>query len=411
MIKILLQCVPNHYEVGSENNLGDAAVIISTVTTLRQTMPQALFTSLIQLTESLAAKHNIKVVKAKKSTRAKFALWESLKAWTMFVRVLLWAALRKYFHLDAGILIKNAILKECQQADIIIDISMDTFNMFPIEISRQIMTELLLGKPVVIYAQTIRPLKGKIASWFAKLTLNRVSLITVREEISQRYLNKLGINRTPIYVTADPAFLLETAPKSRVNEIFSSFRISPDRPLIGITVPHVGELWGASKDFRGFKQLQVSIYNFINYLLPPSLSSCLMKALRKTNYYQNIKSQYKNRTLASIAKVADTVVEKTESQVVLIPSIVYPSWHDKSPDDDISVSHQVYELLSHKEGVIQVIGKYSAEETKGMIGQCDLFISYKFHPYVFATSQDVPTILVGSDPKMRGISALLGQER
>jgi len=68
--------------------------------------------------------------------------------------------------------------------------------------------------------------------------------------------------------------------------------------------------------------------------------------------------------------------------------------------------------VSHKEKVSGLTGEYSAGEIKSIVGQCNLFISLgKFHPYVFATSQGVPTILVGQDMKLRAIATLLGQEK
>jgi len=61
-----------------------------------------------------------------------------------------------------------------------------------------------LGKPVMIYAQGIGPVQR---SWARKLTgrvLNKVDLITVRDEESRADLESMGVCRPPVKVTVDP---------------------------------------------------------------------------------------------------------------------------------------------------------------------------------------------------------------
>ena len=69
------------------------------------------------------------------------------------------------------------------------------------------------------------------------VNLNKVALITLREEVSLEYLMKLGVNKPPIYVTADPAFLLKSAPEGRITEILNAEGIKiGTRPVIGVTL-------------------------------------------------------------------------------------------------------------------------------------------------------------------------------
>ena len=58
-------------------------------------------------------------------------------------------------------------------------------------------------------------------------------------------------------------------------------------------------------------------------------------------------------------------------------------------------------------------GEYTADELKGIISRCDLFISAKFHPLVASTSVGVPSVgLVGYHKyKFHGvIGKMMGQE-
>jgi colanic acid/amylovoran biosynthesis protein len=64
----------------------------------------------------------------------------------------------------------------------------------------------LLKKPVILYAQSIGPFRNSILRVLSRFVLNRVELITLREEISKGYLSKSGITNPPIIVTADATF-------------------------------------------------------------------------------------------------------------------------------------------------------------------------------------------------------------
>lgn len=406
MARILLQCVPNFYKVGCEFNRGDAAVIASTVSALRRVLPDAEFVSPIRLTRSFSARCGIETLAPDVQVRRGF-----LRPWALFVRCLCWRVLRRSLGSGADCLIKDPVLNQIRESDIIVDISMDLFNCSPTEISLGILCGVALGKPVAVYGQTIRPIEGRVERWLSREALRRASVVTPREENSRRYLEELGVTQTPINVTADPAFLLEVAPEDRVAEILASSKVSSRRPLIGIAVPTTGELWGASMDWRGAKRLVMLGHNALGALLPRRVFDAAKGRVMQMGYFESMRNQRRTTMLTAIAQVADRLVEETGAQVVFIPTIVYPSWYDGAADDDASVVNQAYDLANHKESIARVTGEYSAEETKGVIGRCDLFVSLtKFHPYVFATSQAVPSILVGSDVKLKGIAALLDQE-
>jgi colanic acid/amylovoran biosynthesis protein len=64
--------------------------------------------------------------------------------------------------------------------------------------------------PVILFAQSIGPYQGGFSEWIAAYTLNRVQLITLRDEQSRANLERIGVGVPPIHVTADAAFLLST---------------------------------------------------------------------------------------------------------------------------------------------------------------------------------------------------------
>jgi len=411
MVKILLQCTSDHHTRGYDLNLGGAAIISCSVQTLRQFFPDADFASLIQLSTPFSSRHRIRVVQNKLFLCKSYSFWESLKSSVLFLRCVLWAAIRRYLHLDLNVLINNRVLKEYAEASVIIDLSMDHFNdMFSIlpviEHARDMLIGRLLGKPVVVYAPSPGPFHSRLASQIARFALNRVSLITLREEISRSYLEGIGVNKPPIYVTADPAFLLPPADGKRIREILSSLGIENTRPIVGIAVPE--EFLLMEQNWQSYKRPIRLVYPILRYLLPEKIFLWLTRIERTSDHLSGSRYTSYHR---EIAQVVDHLVLKLGSTVVLIPHTIMPDdYAEKKQDTRISV-RAIHNLTSKRAEIIPIIGSYTAEEMKGIIGSCDLLISTKLHAAIASTSQCVPTILISSHHhKFQGIMKMLGQE-
>jgi len=89
---------------------------------------------------------------------------------------------------------------------------------------------LAARKPVMFYAQGIGPLRRRSSRFLTRLIADRVQQITVRDEDSAQLLREIGVRKSPIEVTADPAFALTPA-DVRAMDIVSA---AGDGPLIGI---------------------------------------------------------------------------------------------------------------------------------------------------------------------------------
>ncbi|MBC9784498.1 polysaccharide pyruvyl transferase CsaB [Heliobacterium chlorum] len=66
----------------------------------------------------------------------------------------------------------------------------------------------LLGRKVMFYAQGIGPVRRSFGKYLIKKIANMVQLITLRDSHSKGRLKEWGVNRPPLYVTADPVFAL-----------------------------------------------------------------------------------------------------------------------------------------------------------------------------------------------------------
>lgn len=85
------------------------------------------------------------------------------------------------------------------------------------------------GKKFVIFAQGYGPVKNPVNKYLVRSTLNKATLITLRDENSLSEIRKNGVTRPPQFVTADPVFLLEK--KKLPEEYGSAIGVCLRRPV------------------------------------------------------------------------------------------------------------------------------------------------------------------------------------
>jgi polysaccharide pyruvyl transferase CsaB len=91
----------------------------------------------------------------------------------------------------------------------------------------------------MVFAQGIGPLRRPLALRATRDTLNRVALVTVRDQASADALRALGVSRPPIHVTADASLLMDAPSQSAPAEGECSL---PPSPRIGVSL----RSWGAA---------------------------------------------------------------------------------------------------------------------------------------------------------------------
>ncbi len=412
MAKILIINPTFEHFAGWEHNLGNITVMKCAIKTLRESIPESEISTLIQLSDHYAKQIGTKVIKRKTQKLKSFSPWYSLRSFIDLVRALVWAILYRYLKVDIRLIISGKKLKEFSKADIVLhlglnDYSSDFGTRGVIEHSKDLLIAWLLKKPLVIYAESLGPFSSRFTSWLAKYTLNKVTLITVREEISYCYLHQLGIGKPAIHLTADLAFLLEPASRKRVNKIFLSEGIDKCHyPLIGLTISA-----GAAFEEQISKSKKIaiisSVYTSARYILPEQVIKALWSVINKTDTFKRFYSSHITR-LEIVEDIISFVIEKYGARVVLIPHVEQKDTLIKDRD----LSHHVYQAVKYSDKIKAITGCYSPEEFKGIIGQCDLYITVRMHTSIAAMSQYVPTILI-LNPKehRRGVIRMLGQER
>jgi len=218
-----------------------------------------------------------------------------------------------------------------------------------------------------------------------------------------------GVNEPPLYVTSDPAFLLAPASKERINEICSQEDLHINTEVvIGVNPSHSFMVLPDKKEeAKGEKYIRIMTFigSFLASLMPEKLFNRIFKIAKKSRLYSAVDSkymEYKN----FFAQLIDWLIEEYDATVLLIP-------HDQAMYqmfDDRIVAREIRELVHHRDRALVIAQDYNAEEIKGIIGQCDLFIGARFHADIAALSQCIPTICFPYFHKF-ALIAELGQEK
>ncbi len=203
----------------------------------------------------------------------------------------------------------------------------------------------LLRKKVMLYSNGIGPVHGEFNKKLIKKVINKIDLITLRDEFSKEELLKIGVDKLPIHVTADPAFTLNST-NIEVDEIFKKENIDTDKKLIGISI----RTWKNDEDF-----------------------------------------------IDKLSKLSNYILDKYDYNIVLIPM---------QHSMDLNISKRLYKKIN-RENVYVLEGNYLSEEVLAVIGKLDMLISMRLHTLIFAGVEEVPLAGIVYDPKISNYLNLL----
>lgn len=101
-----------------------------------------------------------------------------------------------------------------------------------------------LGKPVMLYANGIGPVRRPANRRRVKKVVERATLVTLRDHSSARELADMGVSRRDLRVTADPVFHLSPAPVERGQQLLQTAGLTPGAPFVAVSVrdwPNTGD--------------------------------------------------------------------------------------------------------------------------------------------------------------------------
>jgi len=231
-------------------------------------------------------------------------------------------------------------------------------------------------KPVMIYAASVGPLDARCSRLMARATLNRMTLIILRDDASRQLLQEIGVTRPPVYHTVDPAVALEPAPLSRAASILEQEGIELKKHPLVIIAPR---RW----------------FHFRSTWLPLRVSQRIRRP--PTGAIARF-----DRVKRALAGVADYLVDNIGAQVLFVPMYAV--------DGDIVVSHEIRTAMLRSESAYVLRGEYCARELKAVMGLAELVIGVRLHPTVLSTMMGVPSIHLCYYPKGEGFYRALGQQ-
>lgn len=206
----------------------------------------------------------------------------------------------------------------------------------------------------MIYAVSAGPLEDPTTQRLVCECLERAALVTVREREAQRVLEDAGLKREVI-VTADPALLLRAEPVSASD--LKREGLDAKRRLVGISVREPG---GAA----------------------PNVGEDLYHSL--------------------LANVADFIVDRYDSDVVLVPL--------ERQVLDVQHSHAVVAKMLRAERATVLRGKYTPGQLLSIMKRFDFAVGMRLHFLVFAALQGIPFVALPYASKVSGFIADLELE-
>ncbi|MDD2447405.1 MAG: polysaccharide pyruvyl transferase CsaB [Tissierellia bacterium] len=205
----------------------------------------------------------------------------------------------------------------------------------------------IFKRKVMVYANGIGPINKKLNRFFTRTILNKVDLITLRDNRSKEYLDIMGVTNKNIHVTADPVYTLEPAADSIIDNIFLDEKIPKEKPLIGVSIRE----WEKAKGLE-----------------------------------------------TNIAKAIDYMIKEYNATIVLIP-MHYP--------EDLNIGKDILELVK-EDGCYILKKKYNVEEIMGIIKEMDMIIAMRLHSLIYAATQSIPMVGLIYDPKITGLLESIG---
>ena len=324
-------------------NRGCEAIVRGSIEIIRHYIPECIITLCSNSVEdtTIAREKNIKVDKiipAMRGAKKPSLSW----LWQTFDRRILSFNMPFHDYLQ---------YKYYKENDIVISIGGDNFTDDygqPSKYFNSLVYAKKAGAKTAIWAASIGPFKDKIAEKKWADIMRRVDLITVREDVTVKYLESLGITQN-VQSVADPAFLMQCKKPDD-----SSLDLSKSNLKVGIGLSDLISRYG----------------------------------IKSENY------------IKSFADFIEYVCKSSGAQIILVPHVTCKA----EGANDWAVCNKVRALLPASCPSVVLSKNYDACEMKYFISQCDFFIGARTHSTIASFSMEIPTITIAYSNKAWGIN-------
>lgn len=270
-------------------------------------------------------------------------------------------------------------IKAIAQADVlivggggIIQDDSSTVNLI-FHLSRILIAKIFRVK-VMCYAVGVS-VNTKIGKLLCRFVLNKVNLITVRDDNSAKCLQDVGINKPQVVITGDPAIALVSCSQERADEILDQAKISQSQgPSIAVCL----RPW-----------------------FFPKHSWVPVKYILKFDIYKKKDKGFFKRFFETIAYTLDKLIKDLDAQIIFVPF-----WLEQ----DFKIARLVADKMRNKQSIRIISRKYTSQETLGIINRMDLVLGMRLHSLIFAVISEIPFIGINYLGKVRGFAKTIGQE-
>jgi colanic acid/amylovoran biosynthesis protein len=350
------------------SNRGDAAILEGVRSSLERVFTDPDIMVLSTYPDSVQRLNDLKAVK---QPLLPFRFWDFLSNIRFIYSLLGASCLRKGRKIPAieSVLEKTG-LSVYLDADLVISTGGSFINDFyaPANLGRlfDLYFAKLLGKKVALYAQSIGPLYKMPCRWIARYILNRMDIITLRDECSKKILKSIGVSNPPIVVTADAAFAMSLEEKTSIQES--------------------GKEAFDLNEVRGFK-VSISLRKWLYRAAPDS--HC--------------------RYLNAIAGLADWLIEEKNATVVFASTCT--DFAGYNMDDRVVASEVIRRMKCKTKNTCFVLeGDYRPQELVLIMGQMDLHVGTRMHSNILAMLGGTPSVAIGYEFKTLSMMESLGLE-
>lgn len=267
------------------------------------------------------------------------------------------------------------VLNEMATADVLFNVGGGNLNsIMPEELYKKCTTYLaarILKVPVIISGQTIGPFTYSLDKRYARICLNQVNMITLRDkDTSLKRLREIGVNKPLMIDTADDAITLPSLNREDVGRYFNDCLSSKWREIPAVHII-VMNLKGSLKKFKG------------------SLTESSL-----------------DNEILMMAQIADALISKHKAKIFFLPT-------EYSDGVDDRVEHRkILSIMKHQRFAECIEKEYDDIKLKGLISLADLAIGARYHFNVFAASEFVPFLGIATGvyqkTKLEGLANLCG---
>jgi len=366
-----------------ERQLGNMAILIPTLKLFSKRLPDTEIRTSLQLSPEFEQQWGITSLDIGAFYNP--TLWAGIVTMIDFLRATIWAIIHKVFRLDVSCLVGNRKLTEIREADVVLDFSGDTFGdmAHPLHLLKQAFelgTVLLMGKPLVFFAQSPGPFSTWYRRLIARLILGHASAICAREPYAFAEMKKRFCPSVPVIGTACPAFLLEPNVQQATQILKLEGFQDSSRLRLGVTITG----FSFSKNLVGQDKYRI---------------------------------EREHAELMPLVRTLQRAITVLDVDVLFIPHVFrFSESGELIHGPDTAITGQLQDLVIDSlpsgigERVRMIQGCYDAQITKGIIASCDCYLSGRLHASVAALSQGIPTVLLAYGRKFFGFASLVGQQ-